>query len=104
VTIHQATMSIVESELRAAGIDHAEAGALVAAKWNLSPNIQELIKHHHDATESEALKLPLAVLRTADALAHERGAGWRWPGCKGSSPDARVVRIAPSRVPRASRV
>ena len=76
VTISQATMSIVETELRTVGIDHAEAGALVAAKWNLSPTVQELLKHHHDAIETEGLKLPLAVLRTADALAHERGAGY----------------------------
>lgn len=76
VTVHQATTSIVEAELQAIGIDHGEAGALIAAKWNLSPTVQDLLKHHHGGTDDEALKLSLGILRTADALAHEHGAGY----------------------------
>ncbi len=58
------------------GIDHAEAGALVVAKWNLTGWIQECIRHHHEEGEAEDLHEPLAVLRLANSLAHELGHGY----------------------------
>ena len=35
--------SITEYERATAGLDHAEAGVLVAEKWNLASDIQEVI-------------------------------------------------------------
>jgi putative nucleotidyltransferase with HDIG domain len=68
-------MSIVEHERGAIGIDHTEAGALVTAKWNLSVEVQEVIKRHHD-TGSTATDKSVAIVRLADAVAHERGVGY----------------------------
>ncbi|HLQ37528.1 MAG TPA: HDOD domain-containing protein [Planctomycetota bacterium] len=70
-----ATMPTTELEARLIGIDHTEAGSLVAAKWNLSTEIQEVLKAHHDAT---AMGHPqsIAIVRLADAAAHERGIGY----------------------------
>lgn len=67
------TTSEIETQL--IGIDHAEAGALVTAKWNLSAEVQEVIKAHHDSTH-EANPRSVAVVRLADALSHERGFGY----------------------------
>jgi len=70
--------SMVELERSAIGMDHAEAGALVAAKWNLSEMVQELLRAHHDAEHCpEDARAHLAVLRIANALAHEAGTGYR---------------------------
>jgi putative nucleotidyltransferase with HDIG domain len=67
--------SIVEFERAAVGLDHTEAGALVTAKWNLSTEVQEVIKAHHE-TNAQASQKSIAVVRLADAVAHERGIGY----------------------------
>ena len=70
-----AAASIVDYERTTIGLDHTEAGALVTAKWNLSQEIQEVIKAHHDANVTTREK-SIAVVRLADAVAHERGIGY----------------------------
>lgn len=61
-----------DAERNAIGIDHTEAGALVTAKWNLSQELQELIKAHHDVTGNANA----AIVRLADAVAMHRGIGY----------------------------
>lgn len=68
--------TITELERSMVGLDHTEAGALIAAKWNLSSLIQEGIKHHHDSQAPEALERELAVVRLANAFAHSQGHGY----------------------------
>ncbi|MCA8966387.1 MAG: HDOD domain-containing protein [Planctomycetes bacterium] len=63
------------AERAAIGMDHTEAGALVTAKWNLSLEIQEVLKSHHDRDESVSSP-GLAVVRLADQVAHEMGVGY----------------------------
>ena len=70
-----AAASILDYERTTIGLDHTEAGALVTAKWNLSQEIQEVIKAHHDANVTTSEK-SIAVVRLADAVAHERGIGY----------------------------
>jgi len=67
--------SLVEFERSAVGLDHTEAGALVTAKWNLSSEVQEVIKAHHE-TGASGSQQSIAVVRLADAVAHERGIGY----------------------------
>ena len=74
---HQVATAIVATECATIGIDHTEAGALVAAKWNLSPLVQEVIKHHHDDETPQIHKTAFALVRLADALAHERRIGYQ---------------------------
>lgn len=70
-----AVVSIAAHERTQIGLDHAEAGALVTAKWNLATEIQEVIKVHHDVGVAPANK-SIAMVRLADAVAHERGTGY----------------------------
>lgn len=67
--------SVHEFERTTIGIDHTEAGALVTAKWNLANDIQEAIKAHHEAAGPNPAR-GAAVIRLADAVAHERGIGY----------------------------
>ncbi|MEZ5965729.1 MAG: HDOD domain-containing protein [Planctomycetota bacterium] len=61
--------SALEVEKRHVGIDHTEAGALVAAKWNLAPSVQEIIKQHHgDVTPSPFTK-EVAIVTLANEVA-----------------------------------
>jgi len=65
----------VDFERSTIGIDHTEAGALVTAKWNLAAEIQEAIKGHHEVAP-KATTRGAAVVRLADAVAHEKGVGY----------------------------
>jgi putative nucleotidyltransferase with HDIG domain len=66
---------IVEYERSKIGLDHTEAGALVTAKWNIAAEVQEVIKQHHETCSAEDDKRA-AVVRLADAVAHELGIGY----------------------------
>jgi putative nucleotidyltransferase with HDIG domain len=66
VLVHDVEREIV-------GLDHTEAGALVTAKWNLAQEVQDIIKGHHDPA---VVGRSVAVVRLADAVAHQRGTGY----------------------------
>lgn len=59
------------------GIDHTEAGALAAAKWNLSLDLQTALKGHHEGPGEGSLGA--VVVRVANVVAHELGIGYQ-PG------------------------
>jgi putative nucleotidyltransferase with HDIG domain len=65
-----------EFERETIGIDHAEAGSLVAAKWNLAPAVQEILRAHHSVDCPSELRSQLAIVRLADAAAHDLRIGY----------------------------
>lgn len=74
--VERLAQDICDYEMERIGIDHTECGALVAAKWNLSQNIQDLLKGHHDIDCPEHLRTQMAILRVSDAFAHELRIGF----------------------------
>jgi putative nucleotidyltransferase with HDIG domain len=64
--------TFLEAERAVLGVDHAELGARVAERWNFSPELVELIRHHHDPGAQPNSK-PLAVLHVANALCQLSG-------------------------------
>jgi len=78
--------TVAEFERHVTGLDHAEAGALVTAKWSLAPEIQEVIQAHHGSSSAGDPR-PLAVVRLADAVAHEVGTGYQ----PGRAPAAQIL-------------
>jgi putative nucleotidyltransferase with HDIG domain len=84
VKFHQLTDRAIEQlERDTVGVDHTEAGALVCAKWNLSTEMQIIVKAHHDSEEAEECQRAAALTRVADAYAHELGHGY----ARGHAPD-----------------
>lgn len=72
-------MALILAERAALGVDHAEAGRLVAREWRIDPDVQALLRQRdQDAGRSSAAPLP-AVLQLAQAIVHQRGLGYR-PG------------------------
>ncbi|MBL8750199.1 MAG: HDOD domain-containing protein [Planctomycetes bacterium] len=67
--------AVAEVERRLLGCDHAEAGALVAERWNLGQAVRDAIASHH--ASGTAVPVPVAVVRIADALADECAFGFR---------------------------
>ena len=60
----------VEAERRAAGIDHAEAGAALLEHWKLPYWLVTAVRSHHDAADPSFLITDLVHL--ADALVQDR--------------------------------
>ena len=92
-----AAPAVTEFERQAIGIDHTEAGALVTAKWNLAAEIRDVIKGHHDRPTAPGDK-GLAVVRLADAVAHERGIGYlpgKAPACEVLPVDLAALALSP---------
>lgn len=86
---------ITEFERTSIGIDHTEAGALVIAKWNLPNDVQDVIKQHHDTPGN--CDRTVAVVRLADAVAHELGSGYlpgRSPAIPVSKDDLAVLGLS----------
>ncbi len=71
--------SVSAMENAVAGLDHTEAGALVATVWGLPDSVQEPIKQHHGGSGPADYREQAAILRLANALAHELGMG-KLPG------------------------
>ena len=76
--------SIEDAERELLGINHGEAGTLVAAKWNLSPLVSVIAEHHHDGEPSSEFKRYVTMLRIADGLMHDAGTGY----LEGQSPSS----------------
>lgn len=69
--------SATDMEYQIAGLNHAEAGALIAAKWNLAQTVQEVVAQHHEDNGGPAdYRSHCAILRIANAYAKEVGVGY----------------------------
>lgn len=71
----KAGKSFLEVEKEVLGIDHAELGALAAEKWGFDPQMVDIIRHHHDPTESTYPGLALPVVYMADCICMIIGQG-----------------------------
>lgn len=64
-----------EVEARIIGVTHTEAGALIAAKWNLSPLVQDVIARHHGGA-GDSHHRETAIVRIANEAAKEARTGF----------------------------
>lgn len=60
---------LADAEKRLIGIDHAQAGAWLATRWNLSGQLVDVIRWHHEPEKAQAEYRPLVnICRLADFL------------------------------------
>jgi HD-like signal output (HDOD) protein len=70
-------ISILQAERRVIGLDHCEAGGLVAEAWKLSGAIADTVRWHHDlATYSGENADVLRTVAVADYFANREGIGF----------------------------
>jgi putative nucleotidyltransferase with HDIG domain len=67
--------SFEEAEKKVIGIDHAELGAMAAAVWRFSPEMIEIIKHHHQPCDAKKAWKEAAVVHLSDILCMMMGIG-----------------------------
>jgi HD-like signal output (HDOD) protein len=65
-----------ETERRYLGFDHAQVGALLINKWNLSPVLEETILRHHDPAALSPENPLLALLDLGNRMCHKLGIGF----------------------------
>jgi putative nucleotidyltransferase with HDIG domain len=83
-------IDLADAERRLFETDHAAAGAVVAAKWNLPPVLIETIKHHHSPLAlpdhfDAATRKTIALIHLADLLSDHFQIG------RGMEPEVRTV-------------
>lgn len=77
---------VAEAERSVAGLDHAEAGALVVGKWGLGADIQDLLAHLQNR-EGAGDDTAVAIIRLAEAAAHDLGIGYQAGAAPPRQPD-----------------
>ncbi len=81
--VYNEGIRFVDAEREAFGFDHAEMGASVAAKWKLSPGLEEVIRYHHNIEAlpqlDESIARMTALASVATACCTRMGVGRREP-------------------------
>jgi len=67
---------IKDAEKEVFGIDHSDAGQVLAEKWRLPQSIQDIIKHHHHGTKGKDVSKLLASVHLSNIVAHAMGFGF----------------------------
>lgn len=67
--LHEGGLRVVELERELCGIDHAEVGALIIERWNLSPRFAEIIRHHHEPEHAPEMPKATSIVNLADTVA-----------------------------------
>ncbi len=67
--------SFEQAEKDILGIDHAQAGARILAKWQLSPEIEAGVRWHHEPEQAVEQKDLINLIHLADMLSLSQGIG-----------------------------
>jgi HD-like signal output (HDOD) protein len=62
-----------EAEQAVLGFTHCDSGRLLAEKWELSPDLREVVSHHHNLPESHSYVALVALVETSDLLCRMSG-------------------------------
>lgn len=73
--VDKENISFEEAEERVLGVDHAEAGALIAENWRFPPAIVEVIKWHHNPEGAKETSPAIDIVHVADAICLMEGFG-----------------------------
>ncbi len=73
--INNEEIFIFDAEKEIFGINHADAGAWLAKKWNFPITLIETIEYHHRPLHSKTTPLNTAIVHLADILVRAKGVG-----------------------------
>lgn len=69
-------LSLLEAEKAILGVEHAEVGGRLLARWNLPENLVSAVWHHHDPIKAKPGEQLAACVHLGDVLAHWLGHGY----------------------------
>ena len=90
---HAQNTFVRDVERRVFGMDHAEAGALLAEHWNFPPGIVGPIRFHHRPAEAHSHMEETCVVAMADFIAYRADLGENSNGCDAEIPEPAVERL-----------
>jgi len=67
--------SFQEAEKNILGIDHAELGAMAAEAWQFSPEMVDIIRHHHQPANAALARQETVVVHLSDTICMMMGIG-----------------------------
>lgn len=67
---------IFDAEKNYFGINHADAGAWIAQKWNFPRSLVEVIEYHHKPHLSKNVTMQTAIVHLSDILIRAKGFGF----------------------------
>ncbi len=78
--VEKRQFSFQEAEKHVIGIDHAELGAMTAEVWRFSPEMVDIIKHHHHPANATLAKQETVIVHLSDLLCMMMGIGTGFDG------------------------
>jgi putative nucleotidyltransferase with HDIG domain len=76
VQTQDSRFSFLEAEKAILGVQHAEVGGRLLARWNFPDNLVRAVWHHHDPLQARPDEQLAAYVHLADMLAHTLGHGY----------------------------
>lgn len=73
--IYRMECSSPEAEADLIGMDHAEAGALLAERWRFPSNITTMIRRHHEAVHPSRDPIAVCLVHLSNVLCLQMGIG-----------------------------
>jgi putative nucleotidyltransferase with HDIG domain len=73
--VYNGAGDFIPIEQQLMGFDHTQVGALVLRKWNLSPELEEAVLHHHSPLHAEHNQRLTAIVAFSNDLANKLGIG-----------------------------
>lgn len=67
-------ISLLDSETKVLGINHAAIGKVISDKWALPLDLEYTLVYHHEPVAANHLNELVATINYADLIAHEAGA------------------------------
>jgi len=84
---------IRETELEVLGLTHAEAGGILAERWDLPHAVVEAVRYHHEPELGKLDSSLTTIIALADYVTYQAGLGESSNGRDPQYPDAATLRL-----------
>jgi len=91
--VEESGVPFEEAEENVLGINHAEAGALVAEAWNFPQHMVQTIRWHHHPSQAEDADSSVDIVHVSDALCIMQGFGIGRDGLQYRPDDKAISRL-----------
>jgi putative nucleotidyltransferase with HDIG domain len=92
--------SFIEAEKTLLGVEHAEVGGRLLARWNFPEGLVQTVWHHHDPVEAHPYQQLAGYVYLADLIAHclGQGQGFQSFAIRGRPEVLEMLEISPKEI------
>ena len=100
IRVHQ--FSVLEAEVKLLGVQHAEVGAKLLARWSFPEHLVEAVCYHHEPAQAPRQSKLAALVSLADMVAHFMGFGYGYESfaLRGRAETLDLAGLTPQDLPR----